>query len=69
VKAYLPKVDDKFDPATMDAIDTIEGEKDNIVTKVYASGYKLHDHLIRPARVQVSVIKKEEKKPEEKLDA
>ena len=70
VKTFVPKVDDKFDAHTMDAIDTIEGEKDNIVTKVYASGYKLHDHLIRPARVQVSVIKKEEEKPEEpKSDA
>lgn len=74
VKSFTPKVDDKFDPHTMDAIDTIEGEKDNIVTKVYASGYKLHDHLIRPARVQVSTTKKEEPekaedKPEEKLDA
>ena len=74
VKSFTPKVDDKFDPHTMDAIDTIEGEKDNIVTKVYASGYKLHDHLIRPARVQVSTTKKEESekaedKPEEKLDA
>lgn len=74
VKSFTPKVDDKFDPHTMDAIDTIEGEKDNIITKVYASGYKLHDHLIRPARVQVSTTKKEEpqkevKKPEEKLDA
>ena len=70
VKTFTPKVDDRFDPKTMDAIDTIEGEKDNIVTKVYASGYQLHDHLIRPARVQVSVTKKEEEKPEEKqLDA
>jgi molecular chaperone GrpE len=71
VKTFIPKVDDKFDASTMDAIDTIEGEKENIITKVYASGYKLHDHLIRPARVQVSVIKKEEKenKPEENLDA
>ena len=70
VQSFSPKVDDKFDPKTMDAIDTIEGEKDNIITKVYASGYKLHDHLIRPARVQVSVVKKEEEKPEEKqLDA
>ena len=74
VKAFVPKVDDKFDPHTMDAIDTVEGEKDNIITKVYASGYKLHDHLIRPARVQVSTTKKEEpekaeEKPEEKLDA
>ena len=76
VKSFAPKVDDKFDAHTMDAIDTIVGEKDNIVTKVYASGYKLHDHLIRPARVQVSVIKKEEKSEEkseekepEQLDA
>ena len=72
VKAVTPHVEDKFDPGTMDAIDTIEGEKENIVTKVYGNGYKLHDRLIRPAKVQVSVLHKEEQKDEakeEQLDA
>ena len=60
VKVIAPKENDKFDPSTMNAVDTVEKEKENIVTKVYTNGYQLHDHLIRSAGVQVSVIKKEE---------
>lgn len=61
VSVIAPKIDDKFDANIMDAVDTLESEKDNVVTKIYSNGYKLHDHLIRPAKVQVSVSKKEEK--------
>ena len=75
VTAVTPNVGDKFNPGTMDAIDTVESEKENIVMKVYGNGYKLHDRLIRPAKVQVSVLPKveenkdEESKQEETLDA
>ena len=64
-----PEVGKTFDAKVMNAVDTVEGE-DNIITKVYNKGYKLHDRIIRPANVQVSVSKKEpEVKEEEKLDA
>lgn len=42
----------KFDPSTMEAIEQVEGEKD-IVVKVLTPGYKLHDYVLRPAKVQV----------------
>ena len=70
VKELVPEVGKKFDPNIMDAVDTVEGEEDNVVLKVYGNGYKLHDRIIRPAKVQVSVVKKEEdNKKEASIDA
>lgn len=72
VVEITPEVGKDFDPLTMSAVDTIEGE-DGKITKIYSKGYKLHDRLIRPAGVQVSVKKPEETKDEdnkeEHLDA
>lgn len=74
VSEIAPQVGDEFDPHSMLAIDTIEGEN-NKVSKVYNFGYKLHDRIVRPANVQVSVTKVEETKQEnndeieENLDA
>ena len=72
VTEITPEVGKAFDPHSMSAVDTVEGE-DNIVTKIYTKGYKLHDRLIRPAGVQVSVNKpaeeNKEEKNEEHLDA
>ena len=63
-----PKVGDKFSPDTMQAVDTKENEgEENVVLDVQFKGYKLHDRLIRPANVTVSVKHKEIK--EEKTDA
>ncbi len=67
VSELVPEVGKKFDPNTMDAVDTVEGEQDNIVLKVYGNGYKLHDRIIRPAKVQVAILKPiKEEKTEEK---
>ena len=71
VTEISPEVGQKFDAKVMNAVDTVEGE-DNIVTKVYNQGYKLHDRIIRPANVQVSIKPKEqpkEKQQDESLDA
>ena len=70
VTEITPEIGGTFDPHTMSAVDTVEGE-DNKITKIYSKGYKLHDRLIRPAGVQVSVIKAEEEnvKNEEHVDA
>ena len=76
VTEITPEVGQKFDSNVMQAVDTVEGE-DNVITKVYNKGYKLHDRIVRPANVQVSVKKeevKEEAEPEqtneeENLDA
>ena len=75
VTEVTPVVDKPFDSSLMNAVDTLEVETDkeaNLVKKVYAKGYKLHDRLIRPAMVTVSKKKeekKDEKPTEEKLDA
>lgn len=68
VTEIAPKVGDKFSPDTMQAVDTKESEgEENIVIDVQFKGYKLHDRLIRPANVTVSVKHKENK--DEKTDA
>ncbi len=68
VTEITPKVGDKFSPDTMQAVDTKESEgEENVVLDVQFKGYKLHDRLIRPANVTVSVKHKEIK--EEKTDA
>ena len=73
VSEIAPKVGDKFDPRMMNAVDTEEKEQENVVLKIYGNGFKLHDRIVRPAMVQVSVRKvenKEEKEaPQEKCDA
>lgn len=69
VKEVAPNEGDKFDPKYMEAVETIEideGEA-NIIQKVYANGYQLHDHLVRPARVLVTKLK-EEKNAEQAND-
>ena len=65
VNEIAPKVGDKFDSRTMNAVDTEEGENENLVLKVYGNGYKLHDRIVRPAMVQVSVRKVDNKENEE----
>lgn len=73
VTEITPKIGEKFNPNTMNAVDTVEGEDENIVTKVHGNGYKLHDRIVRPAMVQVSVRKVENKEEtkdaSEKMDA
>lgn len=50
-----------FDPHTMEAIDTVAGQKEGKVVEVLQKGYKLFDKVIRPAQVKVTkVVKKEE---------
>ncbi len=61
VSEITPKVGDKFDPSTMNAMEVIEDEgEENRVLKIYSKGYKLHDRLIKPVNVGVSAHKKEE---------
>ena len=68
VKEITPNIGDKFSPETMNAVETREDEgEENRVLEVQFKGYKLHDRLIRPASVVVSIKHKEEK--ETKIDA
>lgn len=59
VSQLLPKKGEKFDPNTMQAIDVVEGEEDDLVMDLSKPGYMLRDRLIRPSMVVVSKIKKE----------
>ena len=69
VKEIAPKENDDFNPKYMEAVETIETEdSENKVKQVYANGYMLHDHLIRPARVMVSKLKKNENPQDEEND-
>jgi molecular chaperone GrpE len=61
VKEIMPKVGDKFDHNSMQAVDVVDGEEDDLVVKVSTKGYFLKDRLVRPAMVVVSKkVKKEE---------
>lgn len=69
VTEIVPEIDKDFNPATMQAVDSVEAEEANKVVKVYGKGYKLRDRLIRPAMVQVSVKKKESQEESAETDA
>lgn len=58
-----PKAGDEFDPAWMQSMQTVDGEKDDAVAQVFMKGYKLKNRLVSPAMVVVT--KKAEKKPED----
>lgn len=64
-----PKVNDEFSSDSMQVMDTIETDDENLSNKVAAvllNGYKLKDRLIRAASVKVYTLKKEELKEEVK---
>ena len=64
VQELAPKVGDKFNEDTMNAIDVVEDEgEENRVMQIYAVGVKLHDRIIRHANV---VVSKKPHKEEEK---
>ena len=66
VKEFAPKVDEEFDAEYMQALEAQYDEgKPNRVLKVLTNGYKLHEHLVRPAMVIVSTDKKDEEKKED----
>lgn len=73
VQVINVKPGDKFDEKTMHAVELIkdEGEED-VVKEASLSGYKLHDHLVRPAYVKVSkheLPKEEKEEAKDKEDA
>ena len=48
----IETVGKQFDPATMEAIETVEGEEGKVIEELRA-GYMLYDKLLRPAQVKV----------------
>lgn len=60
----------KFNPHLAEAIEVVEGEKDNVVVEVIRKGYYYFDKILRPAQVKVSKLKRdkeEEEKAKEQL--
>ena len=43
-----------FDPHTAEAVATVDGEENDMVTKVIKSSYKLQDTIVRIGQVEVS---------------
>jgi molecular chaperone GrpE len=55
------KVGDIFDPLlheTMQSVEVESGNDNDKIIKVLQNGYKMHDSILRPARIHVGVIKK-----------
>ena len=54
-----------FDPNLAEAIDVVEGEKENIVVEVLRKGYRIGEQVLRVAQVKVSVKKEKNKEIKE----
>ena len=61
LKEIEVKPGDDFDHNFMQAVEVVEGEKDNVVTALRSKGYYFKDRLVRPAMVVVSKTKEEQK--------
>lgn len=44
----------EFDPHVAEAVEVVNGEKDNMIVETVAKGYELFGNILRPARVKVS---------------
>lgn len=68
IELIEPKIGDVFDLNNMQAVETIDDEGDeNIIKKINLKGYRLHEHLIRPAMVVVSKHPAKDEKIEEEI--
>lgn len=53
----------EFDPLTMECVEVVPGDKDNLVVDELRAGYKMYDKVIRTARVKVGKKKLEKVMP------
>lgn len=53
----------EFDPLTMECVEVVPGDKDNLVVDELRAGYKMYDKVIRTARVKVGKKKLEKIMP------
>ena len=63
-----PKKGEAFDPNKMNAFSAVDGDEDNLVADTFLKGYRLHDHLLRPAGVIITKKVEKKEKAEEKKD-
>ncbi len=55
-----------FDPETQEAVEVVSVEdpaQDGVVLKELAKGYMLHERLVRPAKVAVGKLRREDEGP------
>ncbi len=52
----------EFDPYLAEAVEVVEGERDNVVVEVVRKGYKINNKILRVAQVKVSKSKRNIKK-------
>ncbi len=45
---------EKFDPSYAEAVDRVQGEEEDKISRVLQKGYRLHNKVIRPAKVVVT---------------
>ncbi|MDR3206634.1 MAG: nucleotide exchange factor GrpE [Candidatus Methanoplasma sp.] len=57
-----------FDPAVHEALCVTEGDEDDRIAEVYQKGYRMHDRVIRCAKVRVTKKPKEQKEEESEQD-
>ena len=50
----LEVINKEYDPYTAEVIESVKGDKDNIVVEVIRRGYKLGDKILRVAQVKVT---------------
>jgi molecular chaperone GrpE (heat shock protein) len=50
----VPLEGKEFDPHVAEAVDVVEGEKDNIVVEVLRKAYEFNGKLLRVGQVKVS---------------
>ena len=68
VKEIIPAIGSEFDHNTMQAVDVVEGEKDDLIVSVANKGYMYRDRLVRPAMVVVSKVKVVEESDDSNLN-
>lgn len=50
----LNPVNEVYNPNEQEVVDVIEGNTDNVIVAVLEKGYKLHDKVLKPAKVRVA---------------
>ena len=50
----IPTLGQNFNPEIHEAVEVVQGEEDNKITKVSEAGYLLNDKTLRPAKVTVT---------------
>jgi molecular chaperone GrpE len=55
-----PKIGDKFDESTMEAIEVTSGKQDNVISELVLTGWKFSDGaVVRHAKVKVSKMNRQ----------